>query len=563
MIEASVIIPTYNQAKRLHACLDSLSRQTQPASSFEVVVAVDGSTDDTLQMLSAYQAPFRLRVIPQQHQGQCAALNHGAEAAEGRICIFLDDDIAAAPQLVEEHVRLHSQQEAVIGIGKISLSLPPGSDGFVRSFAREWENHNAALEKESRPPTWQDCFGGNMSVARSAFLAVGGNAIDLARAYDLELAYRLTEHGGSIVYLAAALGVQDQRKGFRELISDAEKSGAACVELSRRHPPMLSSLLGSFSEQRPLTAALLRALLALNLSPSALGKIHRFIGKWFDSDFYYQLLHRYGFWRGVKHASPDADFWKSLIQGVPILMYHAFGAPGERPGRYIIPINQFKRQMAWLKWRGYHVLGLQEYVKRRVANRLPPPHSVILTIDDGYAETYNLVLPILRRYGFPATVFLVTQNLGSAMGWDHSTELSGRSLLSWQNIREMNQGGIDFGAHSRTHPDLTLLSPEQAFKEIAGSKEDLEECLENPAPAFCYPYGKYSRSTQSLVEKSGFLSGCSIDIGKNTLATSLQALRRVEIRGTDSLLQFALSVHYGLDRQNLARFLLRRQGSKS
>src|SRR5262245_50874255 len=100
MIEISVIIPTYNRAERLRACLDALTRQTQPGSDFEVVVVDDGSTPETLQLLTSLTTPYPLVVISQENLGQCRALNRGAEAARGRYCLFLDDDMVASPQLV-------------------------------------------------------------------------------------------------------------------------------------------------------------------------------------------------------------------------------------------------------------------------------------------------------------------------------------------------------------------------------------------------------------------------------------------------------------------------------
>ncbi|NOH01796.1 MAG: glycosyltransferase family 2 protein [Chloroflexi bacterium] len=111
MMEASVIIPTYNRAGKLRRCLQALAGQTHPAADFEVLVVVDGSTDDTLEMLAALQTPFRLRVIPQSNAGQCAALNRGAAEAHGRICIFLDDDITVTPRFLEEHLRPHRSRD--------------------------------------------------------------------------------------------------------------------------------------------------------------------------------------------------------------------------------------------------------------------------------------------------------------------------------------------------------------------------------------------------------------------------------------------------------------------
>ena len=99
-IELSIIIPTYDRAKRLRACLESLSRQTQPVGDWEVVVVVDGSTDGTREMLAGLATPYRLKVCEQDHHGTGAALNRGVAAASGGHCLFLGDNVVADPALV-------------------------------------------------------------------------------------------------------------------------------------------------------------------------------------------------------------------------------------------------------------------------------------------------------------------------------------------------------------------------------------------------------------------------------------------------------------------------------
>jgi len=82
--ELSIVIPTFNRARRLRACLEALGRQTQTASDFEVIVVVDGSTDETEAMLEGLLSPFALRVVLQENRGWCAARNNGAQLAAGR-----------------------------------------------------------------------------------------------------------------------------------------------------------------------------------------------------------------------------------------------------------------------------------------------------------------------------------------------------------------------------------------------------------------------------------------------------------------------------------------------
>jgi peptidoglycan/xylan/chitin deacetylase (PgdA/CDA1 family)/glycosyltransferase involved in cell wall biosynthesis len=544
MIDASIIIPTYNRAERLRACLEALCRSTA-MTNFEVVVVVDGSTDGTREMLASFRAPYLLRVIYQSNAGQCAALNSGARAAQGRICIFLDDDIIASPKLVAEHLQLHAGRDQVVGVGQMALTLPANADWFARWFAQDWNDHYARLNEGTHRPDWEDCYGGNFSVARAEFLNVGGFAVDLPRAYDNELAYRLKRRGCSFVYLPHALGNQDERKGLHALVVDAEQSGASSAELYRRHPPTLAKLLGTFPEQRPVWALLWRVFLVLDISVDSLERFRSLLGKRTETCAWFRFFYRYSFWRGVRRALPNSQIWQRLTRGTPILMYHAFGAPGEQASRYVVPVRRFVLHMAWLKWMRYRVLTLEEFLRYRLDYRLPPARSIVITLDDGYADNWTLAYPILERFRYPATIFLTSGAAEQVNRWDSQGELAGRPLLSRSNIQEMLKRGVQFGAHTRTHPDLTTVSLEQARDEMAGSREDLERKLGAPIRFFSYPFGKHNEGLESTAAEVGFLGSCGIDVGSNTPVTPLHALRRVEVYGTDSLLDFALAVRFG------------------
>jgi peptidoglycan/xylan/chitin deacetylase (PgdA/CDA1 family) len=201
--------------------------------------------------------------------------------------------------------------------------------------------------------------------------------------------------------------------------------------------------------------------------------------------------------------------------------------------------------MAWLKRRGYRVLSLEEFLSYRQDHRLPPAHSVVITIDDGYADNQSRAYPILQRYGFPATIFLVSGSVGGVNQWDQSGELAGRPLLSLPEIRAMLRGGIQIGAHSRTHSMLTTEPIAWVQEEVLGSRLDLEHDLQVPIRVFAYPYGEYDSAIQTIAEQAGFLGSCGVKMGKNSLKTPSHALRRIEIRGTDSMLRFVCALWTG------------------
>ena len=313
-MEASVIIPTYNRAEQLRTCLESLCCQTYPATDFEVVVAVDGSTDGTMDMLADLRLPFSLRVISQPNAGQPSALNRGVAISAGRISIFIDDDMVVTPQFVTEHVQLHRQRELVVGVGQVTLELPPNADWFARGFARGWRSHYEGLNHNGRQPEWDECYGGNMSVTRAAVLAVGANVTDLKRGYDVDLAYRLKRYGCSFVYLSRALSNQYQSKGFMELSRDSELAGAGSIALLRRHPNTATRLLGHIMQTGWGWLFLWQLMFRMNISARGIEQLHKLMGRRGDSYKWFLFVDHYYFWKGMRRAAPERTGWKQLLQ---------------------------------------------------------------------------------------------------------------------------------------------------------------------------------------------------------------------------------------------------------
>jgi peptidoglycan/xylan/chitin deacetylase (PgdA/CDA1 family) len=558
LVELSVIILTYGRVELLRTCLEALCHQTQAATEFEVVIAVCGATNGTREVLDDFVTPFRLRVIWQIGSSPGAARNRAVEATVGRYCLFLDDDISAEPRLVAEHLSVQRERAGVVGIGQILLKLPSRADAFARYLAQERRDHYARLG-QGRPPSFLDCYRGNMSVPRAVLLEVGGFAVDLRHSETNELGYRLGCQGLSFVYVPEAMGQQNYRKRFREIVTDVEMEGVTGIELYRRHPPMLPHLrVGAFNDGRLPALLLRRLLLALGGPIQPLAIIGPLLRKQSWRGPWYRFLYSYCYWRGVRRAVPDRETWLRLTRGTSILMYHACGYAGELPSLYVIPARCFARQMAWLKRRRYHVLSLEEFLSYHRGYRLPPAHSVVITFDDGYADNRTVAYPTLRQHGFPATIFLVSRAVEATNQWDSEGELAGRPLLSWSDIKEMLHGGISFGAHTRNHVSLTTVPVGQAEDEVAGSRADLERKLGLPILAFAYPNGKHDPTGQAMVEGAGFLGAVSSHPGVNDPATPLYILRRTEIRGTCSFVRFALALWLGRTRLTAPRSSARR-----
>jgi len=544
VIELSIVIPTYNRADRLGVCLEALSRQTQAASDFEVLVVIDGSTDKTVEMLKRFEAPYLLRSIWQENGGQAGALNRGIQEAKGRYILFLDDDIAADPCLVAEHLQAQLQHPRAVVVGQITLSLPPHAGWYTDAFARGWRDHYDLLNRGKTKFTWEDCYSGNMSTPREAFLECGAFDLNLIRGFDVELASRLEKEGYSLIYLPNALGCQEEEKSFRQLSRDAENAGKADVLLYTQDPPRLTESLASFAQGSWRKLLLRRLLLMFHVPPRWLEFLGRFMKNPAHRYSLYSLIQTLCYWRGVRQSAGTA-LWRQLTYGTPILMYHAIGIPREPAGPYVMPAHRFATQMTWLKRLGYLPITLEQFLDCQRDRRLAPAGSVVITFDDGYADNYTHAYPVLQQQRIPATIFLVSGYIGLANIWDEQQQLAGRPLMSWSQVQELMEQGVHFGAHTCTHPVLTTISSRLAEEEITLSRKQLESNLGVSVDLFAYPYGEYDSSVEALVKQAGFAAGCTIDAGLNTMITPIFGLRRTEIWGTDSLPRFLLSLWMG------------------
>lgn len=543
MVELSIIIPTRDRPALLRICLRSLARQVAGHDEVEVVVVDDGSTQDPRPVISA--AFPEAHVIRQSNAGPGAARNRGAEAARGGILLFLDDDVVPADGLLAAHLAVHRSGDRVVGLGRMILVPHPSAGPSGKTLRGWWQDHYRRLAVDPGRPTFMDCYSGNLSLARDAFFAAGAFSEDLPHSEDVELGFRLHSLGLRFAYLPDALGHQRFGKGFRAFVADAEAAGRAAVELYRRHPAMLPALpLGGYSQARLAERVLRRATLAVPATRGAILALEPLLGRTGWRRGWYGFARRAWYWAGVRSRVADPEVWERLTSGTTILLYHAFGAPGEATSEWVVPIDRFAQQLRWLQRRGFRFLRLDEYVALRRQHVLPPRRSVLVTIDDGYADVCRAV-PVLERLGVPATVFLVTGLVGRTNGWDLEGVQAGRPLLAWDQIKELASDRLDFGAHSRTHRHLAGLPAAEIDHEIAGSRRDLDRELGRSVTTFAYPFGEFGPDLEAAVSRAGFTSALGSRPTANSAAQPDLQLQRIAVRGTDSLLRFALVLTVG------------------
>ena len=211
---------------------------------------------------------------------------------------------------------------------------------------------------------------------------------------------------------------------------------------------------------------------------------------------------------------------KYRFKSFSVLTFHAIDA---RPSVISFSPALFERSIALLHERGYRTLSLTDLCGFMDRGAAPPERSIVITFDDGYQSVYSQAFPVLQRYGMTATVFLTTGKDRS----DRLPSMEGRPMLSWNEIGEMHRGGITFGAHTLTHPDLTSLPLNRIETEIIGSKERIEDALGTSVDTFAYPFGRYDKRSRELVSRQ-FLCACSDRLGLYRSTSDLYAMERVD-----------------------------------
>ena len=218
-----------------------------------------------------------------------------------------------------------------------------------------------------------------------------------------------------------------------------------------------------------------------------------------------------------------------MMRPIPILMYHGIdtqATPAFR--RWVVSPTLFDEHMGWLAQHGYRVLTVAGLEAAMREGRPLPERTVVITFDDGFRDFLNAV-PILERYGFPATLYVTTGYVGGTSSWLRGLGEGGRPMLSWDEVRAVAAAGIECGGHTQSHPQLDIIPAARAFQEIQGSKHELEDQLGAQVVSFAYPFGYSSATTRRLVEQAGYRIACR---GRNALSSRDEhrfALSRITI----------------------------------
>lgn len=244
-----------------------------------------------------------------------------------------------------------------------------------------------------------------------------------------------------------------------------------------------------------------------------------------------------------------------------IIMYHA-------PEPHIL-----ESHLAYIT-KHFTIISLQRLVDAIQSNdrQMIPPKSLIITFDDGHKGNFS-ILGVLKKYNVPVTIYICSQIVGTSRhywfldfteqakqlkelpnsvrlkklfsfnAYTPKKEFTVRQALSIKEILEMKHHGIDFQSHTRTHPILVRCSDDLSLQEIVGAKEDLENILNSPVTHFAYPNGDYGDREIDYLQKAGYQSARTVDVGWNTLNTNVYALKVMAVSDDATLNEMVAQLH--------------------
>ena len=227
----------------------------------------------------------------------------------------------------------------------------------------------------------------------------------------------------------------------------------------------------------------------------------------------------------IPRRSPDVKY--SVPQGVSILMYHMIG--DMKNNAAVMTKENLERQMKYLKDHDYHPITIEE-LYGYVANGDPlPDKPVCITFDDGYIDTYTIVYPMMKKYNFPWTLFLITDDVEKSY-----------QRMTWDQLKEMAESGdVTIANHTLSHPKLhNLKTREEKENEIIGASKALKYRLGIDTSWLAYPYGDYDDEVIDICKKAGIKMAVTTDAGRVHVGSYPYELKRVYIGNDISMARF-------------------------
>ena len=217
---------------------------------------------------------------------------------------------------------------------------------------------------------------------------------------------------------------------------------------------------------------------------------------------------------------------------VPILMYHYVSELPPNPDRYrldltVLPEN-FQAQLQYLADAGYHTITLTDLYLHLTQGVPLPEKPIVLTFDDGYRDAYEVVFPLLLDYGFTGTFFVLAT----------PTHFESPDYMTWAQMKEMSDAGMEIQSHGRDHVDLRGRSYDYLVYQTLGIQEAIQYHTGRLPRFFCYPSGRYDDNLIAVLKSAGYWGAVTTEWGQTHTREGLFEMPRLRIRGSDTLESF-------------------------
>ena len=219
------------------------------------------------------------------------------------------------------------------------------------------------------------------------------------------------------------------------------------------------------------------------------------------------------------------------------LLYHDIDSiefPSEKKGlattETVVRLSEFESHMAWLDENGWNVISIQQFLEKQKNGNIEAL-DIVLTFDDGHISNHRLALPVLQKYGFRATFFIIADRIGIPYH------------MGIEELRELDDAGMEIGSHGLTHTYLPQISEQEIERELLGSKKKIEKTIGKSVDSFAYPGGHYNDNVLKCIGESSYKMGASCIVGCNHPKSNRYLLRRIEIRRGTSVSDFKRSVN--------------------
>lgn len=569
-LDLSVIAVNWNTRELLRDCLKSVYEQAGNVN-FEVIVIDNASVDDSCNMVRGLFPKVTL-IANDTNKGYAAALNQGMRVARGRYFLLLNSDTVVCDSAIEKTIKYADEHPQVGVVGcqvwrssdKVQMtcfSFPSVLTLLFDALALNRVFYRSHFFGRKGMRWWLRDSERQVDVVSGVFMLVRREAIDEVGLMDedyfflceeTDWCYRFSKAGWKMMFWPGASivhvggGMQSRKKAAAKMMVQTQKS---LLIFFKKHYSLVEYL-----------AARLILTVHCGLRSATwclLWLCKRLMGK----NTTHEVEKTRGFWRSLKFcilgSEPNTEVQRTVrvrfgslketVELVAALFYWIFLLLRHRPRRRVViyyhalkprDVQTFEKQMAYLA-KSCCVVKASEIMRAPVDGFRP---IVGVTFDDALASFCDNALPILQRYGLPATVFVPTGNLGKRPTWAVEKDCfdDDEIVIDEESVTELDKLGCEVLSHTVSHPHLTDIDDVGLETELEESKRTLETIVGHNVLGISYPYGDYDERTRRVAEMKGYQVGFSVEPYSVDSSPDNFRIGRFRVSPTDGMLKFRL-----------------------